>query len=101
MWFGVFVSAEASPRAVTSPGWEWQTRIFPGTPRTGLPPCLLFLSLVCLVGAVRLPSLVLVRVIQEGPAPLDDRDVPLRFTTFQFTHYDRDWKSVMGTRTPE
>ena len=56
---------------------------FPGHAPDGAPPCLLFLSLVCLVGAVRLPSLVLVRVIQEGPAPLDDRDVPLGFTTFQ------------------
>ena len=80
--FGVSFAVEASPWPVTSPGWEWQMRIFPGTPRAGSPPVCSFFVLLVLVGAVPLPSLVLVRVIQEGPALLDDRDVPLRFPVF-------------------
>jgi hypothetical protein len=37
--FGVFVAVEASPRAVTSPGWEWQTGIFlGGSPEDFAPP---------------------------------------------------------------
>ena len=55
-------------------------RGFPG----GFCPLFLFLfyDLFC-GGSVALPSLVLVRVIREEPAPLSGRDVYLRFTLFQ------------------
>ena len=53
--FGVSFAVEASPWHVTSPGWEWQTGIFPG----GLPGETPFFIVLIVVGAYRsLPSLL-------------------------------------------
>ena len=55
-------------------------RGFPG----GFYPLFLFFLSTCLWWERGpLPSLVLVRVIREEPAPLSGRDVYLRFTLFQ------------------
>ena len=55
--FGVSFAVEASPWHVTSPGWEWQTRVFlGGSPEDFAPLFLFFLIVVFLVGAWSLPS---------------------------------------------
>ena len=65
-------------------------RGFPG----GFCPLFLFLLTTCLWWERGpFPSLVLVRVIREEPAPLSGRDVYLRFTLFQ-VHVP--WISVSG-----
>ena len=82
--FGGSFAVEASPWPVTSPGWEWQTGIFPGgSPGDFAPFFSSFYRLVCGGSVDPLLSLVLVRVIREEPAPLSGRDVYLRFTLFQ------------------
>ena len=81
--FGVSFAVEASPWPVTSPGWEWQTGIFlGGSPEDCAPFSFPFFIVLIVVGALSLPSLVLVRVFRGEPAPWSGRDVSLRITFF-------------------